>query len=424
MQFSHISEGGVLRTTPTQSPRISRSLGSNETGKSVDSKVAASSRETYPSGDQRGELVKDEQVSQTEHQDPVSGAEPTPPHNQKAVNSLPSILKKTAPGSAAQSSKTAKILSPVSGVSHNAGIDDREGVLLPMNVSFAQDSGPSAQAHQPSFREEQEIPNLAAEMVSSRRISGRERGTTKEKPTALPEEAKQRSTGKRTVLAKTGASKRRPTIIPRKSSQSSSSIASNVTISSALDTKPGSPVRAQGLQPYPKGSALEEEQPVMQRSRQEIPRSSQRRSAATNNVSKSSESQGKSRNEANEVEDGLVERDFRLRFAARTQMERQSFAPFTAKSTTTAAATAADHQAIGITDTTPPQRSRGNGKWMEEFTDEIVHLKPPGSSGPRAKDDNEAQPLPRTKSQLTLLLERDRQRGHDGRNGKEARQRQ
>jgi hypothetical protein len=118
-----------------------------------------------------------------------------------------------------------------------------------------------------------------------------------------------------------------------------------------------------------------------------------------------------------------VARDFRLRFAARTHVEHPFFPPSTVKSTATAA-TCADHQAVGITGFAGPSVPSRRGKGSENAPDGLIHGKPAGSSGlsgPRAKDDSEAQPLTRTKSQLTLLLERDRQRNYDGHDPKVAR---
>lgn len=420
LQFSQISEGGYFRTTPTQSPRISRSLGRDETGSSSDARAPASPRDISPPVDRPRLIMVQGQEGKRERDDLVSRVEPTPQPTQKTVTPLPSILKKPKIAFATHSSKPAKVLCPDSGSSRKPGDDDGGGALLSANAPFAEvvndESGSFPQGRQRSSAEEYAAPNVGDERGPRRRAIGRERGMTTEKPIGPQEDAKLKSTGKRTVLVKTGASKRRPTIAQRKSSQSSSSTASRVTASPATGTKAGSAASTHALEPNAEKYTRDQDQPVMQRSRHGSPHPSQRRSAATEGNPSSGESRGESKNEASGVEDGLVDRDFRSQFAIRSRVDGQSFAPFPGKSTATAATSAGD-QAMGTTDSA----RNGKSKWSEHFTDEIIRLKPPGSSGPRAKDDSEAQPLPRTKSQLTLLLERDRQRSQDGNHGKEAR---
>lgn len=423
VQFSHISEGGYFRTTPTQSPRISRSLGGNETGDAPDSGASASPRDASQPGDDRaGPVAVKEQEGQQGREDAGPRTEPAPAPISKTVTVLPSILKKpktvsTPSSSSSTSSKTAKVISPDSGFSRRAGDDDDGGVVLPAHDARAKvpdDRSASFTPGRQSFStEEHAAPNVGVERGSRRRSVVRESVTATEKSIASQDDVKPKSTGKRAVLAKTGASKRRPIITPRKSSQSSSGPASHVAASPASGAKIEATARAPGWRPNAERSASGDDQPIMQRSRQGSPHPSPRRSAVPGDDLIRGESHGKSRNASSDVADGLVDRDFRSRFATRSRGDGPRFGPVTGKSTA-AAVTCADHQAMGITDSAPSQPLDRSDQWSESFTDEIVHLKPPGSSGPRAKDDSEARPLPRTKSQLTLLLERDRQRGHNG----------
>lgn len=64
----------------------------------------------------------------------------------------------------------------------------------------------------------------------------------------------------------------------------------------------------------------------------------------------------------------------------------------------------------------PEQATRNDqrGSVRAAFHDEIVPLKAPAPAGPGGEDDaDDVTPLPRTKSQLTLLLERDKSAGQN-----------
>lgn len=338
-----------------------------------------------------------------------------------AVTRPPSILKKPKGGTSTDSSKTAKILPPAAEFSRKARGDTGEGVFGSRNAASAhathRDGDSLTRARPVSSTEEPIASNGENGTGSGMRGRGPEGGTKNGKSVGPQDDAKPKSAAKRTVLAKTAASKRRPIITQRKSSQSSSSITSHVAMSPASGATTGSPARAMVRNSLAERFNPGEEEPVMPRSRPGGPHPSPPRGPAVRDNPIGGEPGGPARGDADRVERGLVDRDFRLRFAARTHVERPGIGPGTVKSTATAA-TCADHQAVGITELARPSR---HGKWSENFHDEIVQLKPPGSSGPRAKDDSETQSLTRTKSQLTLLLERDRQRNYDGNDHKEAR---
>ena len=111
----------------------------------------------------------------------------------------------------------------------------------------------------------------------------------------------------------------------------------------------------------------------------------------------------------------LIDPNFRSKFADRPQQHR-SFTnlPSAAWRSTAAAPTAASYQASGmmLPEQTPFSGRRGSGRAL--FKDEIVPLKAPAPAGPVAQDDAEDETsLPRTRSQLTLLLERSKAAGQD-----------
>ena len=419
LQFQLISEGGYFRTTPTQSPRLSRNLGNNEIGSPSDGRAPPSPRGISPSVDQPQPTRNNGQDDERERDNLGSQAEPVPPCTQESMAPLPSILKKPKVAFATHSAKT-KALRPDVSLSRKSGDVDDGGVLLSANASCAgevnDEEASFPQGGQQSSIEENACLNAGDERGLRRRTVARERAAMTEKSLGSQEDAKPKSTGKRTVLVKTGASKRRPIITPRKSSQSSSSTTPQLAASPVTGTQVGSAASTHAWEADAEKSTHDQDTPGMQRSRHGSLHPSQPRSVAIEDQTFSDGSRGKPKNEATGIEDGLVDRGFRSRFAIRSRADGQLLAPFPGKSTA-AVATSADDQAIGTTDSA----HHGKGKRSEHFTDEIIHLKPPGSSGPRARDDSEAQSLPRTKSQLTLLLERDRQRKHDGNNGKEAR---
>ena len=422
LQFQQISEGGYFRTTPTQSPRISRSLGSNETGSPSDGRAPASLRGVPPPADPSPVATNEGQEDKRERESLASRGESVPSRTQDTMAPLPSILKKPKVAFATRAAKSVQVSSLEDSISPKTGDDDNDDGGIPLSTYapraevFNDEGASSPHGRHQSSAEENAGSNIGDERGPRRRIRVREKATATEKSVGSQEDVKPKSTGKRTVFVKTGASKRRPIISQRKSSQSSSSTASQLTASPITGTKLGSATGIHALDVNAENPTDDQDQPVMQRSRHGNPHPSQRRGGGPEAKPSSEESRDRSKNEAKGAEDGLVDRDFRSRFAIRSRGDSHLFAPFPRKSTVAAAASAED-QAIGTTGST----QHAQDQWGEHFTDEIVRLKPPGPSGPRAKDDSEAQPLSRTKSQLTLLLERDRQRTQDGTHGAEAR---
>ena len=117
-------------------------------------------------------------------------------------------------------------------------------------------------------------------------------------------------------------------------------------------------------------------------------------------------------------EGSLVEPDFRSRFVAKTRSAQSSFVSLPSLLRTPSATTAASasYQASGTMDTGRHLQPGGRGKARVTFTKDTAppQITNPVESG--SEPDGGAQALPRTKSQLTLLLEKDRRRGNG--NGK------
>lgn len=112
----------------------------------------------------------------------------------------------------------------------------------------------------------------------------------------------------------------------------------------------------------------------------------------------------------------LVEPDFRSKFADRSQTQHRSFTnlPSAAWRSAAIAPTAASYQASGMMIPEQETTSGRRGSGRAAFHDQIVPLKAPAPAGPATKETTDnVTPLPRTKSQLTLLLERNKVAGQD-----------
>ena len=138
------------------------------------------------------------------------------------------------------------------------------------------------------------------------------------------------------------------------------------------------------------------------------PHPSKHRSPDRQGETSSSDDEEDSQGEGNaSFEDSLVDRDFRSKFASRIRPDPQlaSSLPPEGKSALAARASPFSQATNGPRVEAPNQRNV-KGKRSVGFTDEIRPLKPPGVTGPDEGDEGSSSLLPRTKSQLTLLLER------------------
>ena len=113
---------------------------------------------------------------------------------------------------------------------------------------------------------------------------------------------------------------------------------------------------------------------------------------------------GKSGNEKPGALKPLVDPNFRSKFIGKTRSAQGSFTnlPSLLRKSAAPAPVSASFQAVGMMDTLSTSR----GKGREAYTNVVAPLK----ASPEAAGDDDPQPLPRTKSQLTLLLEKERNR--------------
>lgn len=398
--FSKISEGGFLRTTPTQSPRTSRSLGSDGMDRRLDNVTPSSSshasvilaRSQSLQGENQGEAAEDIDVSE----DLVNPPPQSLPRAQVVstdVKTRPSILKKPKNGSSSQAPSNDKGSSLSIKPTHLGFVDDVLDSASSSTISKGKGKSPSREEAFSGIEN-----STPTKRKSNRRavtpVLPSETDTMVAGAVKLPDDDKQGSAKKRAVVhARAGASRRRPASVHRKSSQSSSSAASTIhpSLSRNPKTVPSSkPIATIHHTHSPTPPSIEKED----------------HTASDECLGEMPE------DEANRIEDGLVDRDFRSKFASKRQSHVDPIAslPPIARKSTAAVATSAFHQASGTVGLGPSTTYSEKGKRSVGFADQMIPLKPPGASAPNEDDDVNPSHLPRTKSHLTLLLEKDKQK--------------
>lgn len=432
--FSNISEGGFLRTTPTQSPRTSRSLGIYDSHRRSE-KIPDSSPPKTPEALARSQNLS--RVEQDENRmvvcvsdgvaEPMLGSRSISTEQTKEVTLPPSILKKPKIGSSSQVTKTARILSQKAQSTHGDGTSSRDGESVsakekPEPDKTGWNNGKYSGRDQDLSLSEASRSSATNDAISSTtNVQFSNAITTDEQGTRSQEDERQKSTRRRTIIhAKTAATKRRPAISQRKSSQSSSSNASNAMLPLTHSSKTASLSKFRGLASASDELAGSLPLQTAKVSRLESPQPIEHiRLRAGDDGSGEGSEEGISGRETRRSTDRLVDRDFRSKFATKTGIDREPFAslpPITHKSAA-AAATSAFHQASGTVGFGQSKPHSDKGKRSVEFADASIPLKPPGASGPNEADEDEDEDAPsnlsRTKSQLTLLLEKDKKRNED-----------
>ena len=429
-QFDSISQGGYIRTTPKPSPRSSRSLGSYDTeARSTTSiKSAVSSLPHSPEAEPvRGdEQLVDTLTTPTSQSPFTTPPEPTskPKENRQTTTTRPPPILKLSSGSD-PSSKRPSVLSPASQELSSTAVAGNEEAVTFDDVStpvepFVPITGKSARKSTTTrFNEEVAVSIPKVSTVS--RLSG----------SRLAGESGQRS-GRRNpvVVASTGASKRRPPVMRQRSSQASSFGASK----DAPSRSSSSPNLARSMKPTftntAKSRSQEAEASSARRSRAASPYPLKYRKGSPPKETTedfSCEGAGAQQPSTNlgsgrtlvedrivadpEVSIPFVDPDFRSVFVDKIQTSNRSFTNISsiARKSDAALPTAASFQASGVLDTGHGTSIAGRNRGTEAFKNEIVPLKAPASAGPEPRAEA-SQPLPRTKSQLTLLLEREKNR--------------
>ena len=424
-QFDSISQGGRIKTTPTQSPRSSRNLGSSvkETRSITSPKSAVSASLASPKAGpvQGNEELEDTSVTPTPQSPSKASPEATvkPKENRRTTTTRPPpILKKLSSGSN-RPSRSSSILSPASQGSWSAAGAGIEGAVTfdddptPTEPLAPTTGRPARKPNTTRFNEEVAV-SIPKTSTVSRSSGGRSSG-----------ESSQRS-GRRNpvIVASTGASKRRPPVMRQRSSQASSfgalrdppsrtSSSPNLTLS----MKPTDTCTAKDpSQEGEASSAIRATSPLSNPSSgvkmaEDFGGEDTGSQAPSTNPHLGHSVIAEIANASSETSNSLVDPDFRSQFVDKTQPSNRSFTnlPSFARKASAAVPTAASFQASGMLDTGQGSSTAGKIRGKEAFKNEIVPLKAPASAGPEPPAES-PQPLPRTKSQLTLLLEREKNR--------------
>lgn len=406
--FNAISIEGPLRTTPTQSPRTSRQIGSYmRTPPLSHSPVGGESRLKQAS--KRGEPPS--VISESEES--ILDSRPT-------TIPEPTVQAQALPyqGSSGDLSRSPEA-SSYKIITEDDGDDSTPTGTPPSNAQkFAPLSEPSSAVGASNVLSKPRALLVDSETlrpedaeISSTVQSASSEDTVRETP--------KRTGRKRTAFhVNTPANRRRPVAMRRQSSQSSS-VAPNV-----MSARPSALVI----------DMVENNGPV-DRSRTSLSRSSDTYPAVVSegisnphnalqdppNVSTGDPSPTYSTSSRRQQESSLVEPDFRSRFVAKTRSAQSSFVSLPSLLRTPSATTAASasYQASGTMDTGRHLQSGGRGKARVTFSEDTAPPHITNPVGSNSEPDRGAQGLPRTKSQLTLLLEKDRRRGNgNGRGGK------
>lgn len=412
--FGKICEGGMNSTRPRRSSKSSGSSGEHSLRKDYDGGLSSSptARSSSPHCEEFAGRVSGEGSLDTRNLENSRYVEAAAASQQsrKEPNLPPSILKKTRSDSS-QLGKSTRILSPklesstfsgsegdtiASGSPVSSGKIFMGGAqaLRREQISSAQDNKGPVQ-----FKSKTLTPEALTMSVKASKSSGAEcQKPTRKKPT---------------IHAKTGAGRRKPAITRRKSSQTSVTGAS-------IAVPPGKDKKTRN-EPADVGST--QEAPYRRRvqsarcSRTTSPHPLLKRSAeATTEEVFISDDDEDSPTSPNRKNSDLVEPDFRTKFVSRVRPERRQFGslPPLAHTAAQAAGTFNPYQGHSTIRFDEAIQGEGKGKRIVGFnSDNSSGLKPHGGRelGTNELDEDVPSVLPRTKSQLTLLLQQERQAG-------------
>lgn len=401
--FSKICEGGLNSTRPRRSSKSSESSSLSR---------SLTARSNSPHSRERAGIESSEESLDIRNLENLRSLEAAAALQQskKEPNLPPSILKKTRSDSS-QLGKSTRILSPKL-ESSISSVSEEAAIVSGSPLSSAKISMGGAQAlclERTSSPQENKKPaqfkskTLPPEAVTMSEKGSRLNGAESQKPIRK----------KPTIHAKTGASRRKPATTRRKSSQTSVTSASGI-IPSGKDKKTRN-------EPVDVSSTLEA--PYRRRvqsarcSRTTSPHPLLKRSAeATTEEVFVSDDDEDSPTSPNRKDHDLVEPNFRTKFVSMVRPERRPFGSLPPLEHTSAQAvgTFSPYQGHSTIRFDEAIQGDGKGKRIAGFnSDNSSSLKPHGerAMGTNESDEDFCSLLPRTKSQLTLLLRQERQAG-------------
>lgn len=404
--FSTISEGGFIRTTPTQSPRNSRSIGNFRTpvpdrSPTTSPPFTLGPSTSGPSSTSEAQNDGKQSIATVRGLGPTLSAPVSTSLERKSPVTLPPILKKPTDGSSIKLNKSARIIS-----------------APPTEVSRAMaSSGQIADpASTPSSKKGPGTIRFDENTKSSSPKAPIPTAQSSDKSTRPQEQPSQKSSRKKaTFIVGAGPSKKRPVPVRQRSSQSSSSAASSVASPpppapsiaaqrGILNVSPSSRVSGHPTQSFStRNSTSGSSHPTR------VENSTPRDESPSEDTSEySSGDVGGEATDGGDREENkspLVDPNFRSKFVDKTQPPQRSFASLSslAPKSTAVAAAPASYQAAGMMGFGQPTQQTGGGRNRVDF---------PGRAALAAADEDRG--LTKTKSQLTLLLDKDRRAGDDG----------
>lgn len=442
-QFKAINEGGYIRTTPRSSPRSSRSLSSyyspatsyqdsftsdhpsepstppptSHTGRDEQSRIPFAKRSPQPKAGQSSLTGLKASPGQETDEDGTATPTPSSPFGSTRATSMQSkanrrslepkpvpILKKTDSGESRKAQKSAVTSLPNLDASSSAGSQVEESALAsdddtpPQRQTSELTGSPPARKYT-ATRFSEEV-SVSIPKPTSRNQARRSQGEVSQ------------TTSRRTpvVVASTAASKRKPGLNRQRSSQSSQ------TKPLPSPPNPGSRRRSAATTPVTGQSPSKS---GVSGSRKGSPPSSDEDHSSDNSGPAGLEmtyAGVSGKKTTNQLASSIVPQS-QPALAARAQPQHRSFTNLSAldRKSSAVTAAAASYQASGLLDYGQPPVGFGRGSGRDAFRNEIVPLKAPAPAAPGDSDNEARTSLPRTKSQLALLLERgtgidDRQR--------------
>ena len=447
-QVKSITDGGYIRTTPTGSPRASRNLDNyyvaplDKTENPLSTSNPTANRSTASAkavnlsvpGESEDDDTPTPKSTSTFARVPVKDVK-SMPERRSNLGRLPPILKKANSGSAGSAKNSTRPSPTSSGIEQTASSGRKELKLAKdSNTGLASPLSTSPSTSQPRrytatrFNEEVKVaipkPSSSSKGFGERSPPFRNSSYSK--------------SGKRNpvVKASTGSSKKRPILMRHRSSVSSHESSVSETSPASLDSKSlkGSGFgredrgllgqesstqqkgRARASSPHPsKGSGQPSAQLALADDDEVELEGGQRREGEEGEEEGEDEDEddgeetAREDDEPEQTEDAFITRPSpRVDPFSQIPSQHRSFTnlPAAAWRSAAVAPAAASYQASGLMAPEQGGRSGGNGK--RSFRNDIVPLKAPGpSSEERAPSDN-ADRLPRTRSQLALLLDRNR----------------
>lgn len=328
----------------------------------------------------------------------------------KEPNLPPSILKKNRSDSS-QLGKSTRILSPKL-ESSISSVTEEANMTFGSPLSSAKISLGAAQAlrleRTPSAQESTKPAQFKLKALPPESVAMSEKG-----PKSSGVESQKPIRKRPTIHAKTGASRRKPAITRRKSSQTSVTSASGI-FPCGKDKKTRNDPAEVGSTPE---ATYRRRVQSARCSRTTSPHPLLKRSAeATTEEVFVSDDDEDSPTSLSRKDHDLVEPNFRTKFVSRVHPERRPFGslPPLEHSSAQAAGTFIPYQGRSTIRFDEAIQGDGKGKRIAGFnSDNSSGLKPLGgrAMGINESDEDVPSVLPRTKSQLTLLLQQERQAG-------------